>query len=175
MTKKKINIGLILVVLGLWGAVGYRFIKNNYPQHDITDVNHSSNKISQKLIVERDTFLLEPLARDPFLDRKKIEDNTYKNVIRKSHYNKLSTKRASILTYTIKRIYWPEIQYCGFIQSSSKNEKVILVKIDGELVKMHRNEIKYNLIVKDVCKDSISIILGKQKKVFKHYRNQIIN
>ena len=172
MTKKKINIGLILVVLGLWGAVGYRFIKNNYPQHDIAGVNHRSNKISQKLIVERDTFLLEPLVRDPFLDRKNMDENSAKSINPQRSFSKVKTNKTPKAPKVIVNKYWPDIQYYGYIKSNQNNE-VVLIKIDGQLLRMHKNEKKNDLVIKDIYKDSVAILFNKEKRTFRHFRNQV--
>lgn len=165
--KKKINIVLILVVAGLWGTVGYRFI-NNYLSSDAPNhmIGNKSN-YTAKLVTQRDTFLLENIARDPFLNRSTpVNVNNYKSVVSKRSNNTV-VKKVQSPKPILQAKYWPEIQYLGYMKSGKENE-VVLLKINGQLMRMRKGESRNDLTIHTVYKDSVAVLFNKEKKFFKH-------
>ena len=165
--KKKINIVLILVVAGLWGTVGYRFI-SNYLSSDISDnIMGTKNNYTAKLVTQRDTFLMERIARDPFLNRGVAEASISKqSVVPKRNSN--STVNKVQLPKPVPQVkYWPEIQYLGYMKSGKENE-VVLLKINGQLMRMRKGESRNDLTIHTVYKDSVAVLFNKEKKFFKH-------
>ncbi|TRW27533.1 hypothetical protein FMM05_02520 [Flavobacterium zepuense] len=163
MTKKSINIILIIVVLSLWGTAGYRYLSNFFTSDTLKAVNSHKTDIKFK-DVKRDTFLLQPLAIDPFLH------DAY--AIPKPPVMHIKTTTINFKTRNTEKtlksvISWPDIHYYGFIQSQNKNQ-VVLVKIDDKLFKMHKGEIINGIYIKEMFKDSISLVFNKERKVFKH-------
>ena len=160
--KKKINIILIIAVLGLWGAVAYRFI-NNYFADEHANSSQRSITASNTLMVRRDTFEMHALERDPFL-------NTYRTsapVRSQRRYTAQSTKakpnNSSMRAMT--EAPWPEIQYFGYIKSGNSNE-VAVIKIDGKLQRLRKGEIKQGILVNSVFRDSVIVHFNKEKRTF---------
>ena len=79
MNKKTLNIILIVTVVALWGTVLYKYVNRffNPIQNDFV-VREFSSPISTK--IAKDTFDLQPLHRDPFLDRSMIKRNEEKPI-----------------------------------------------------------------------------------------------
>ena len=68
-TKKIINIVLIIVVLSLWGTVGYKYINRFFGSDELLYTSSNDYNYEAISIIKKNTFLLEPLAKDPFLNQ----------------------------------------------------------------------------------------------------------
>lgn len=162
--KKKINIILIIAVLGLWGLVGYRFLRNYFAKEGSTAYHQDTNFASQKIVIQRDTFIMKPLIRDPFLSVGLVNNTTKPIPVNYSHAAQRQQKLPKVKAPAAP---WPEIIYYGYIKSG-KNTEVAVIKINGQLVRMKKGETKNNFLIKGVYKDSIVIIYYKEKKTFFH-------
>ena len=162
--KKKINILLIVVVGGLWGTVGYRFINNYFFNNPVNNIVAGNTVHTSKLVTQRDTFLLENINRDPFLN--KIVSVGSGESVPKRNIGHIK-KYTPVIKAVAPPKYWPEVQYYGYIKSA-KNNEVVLLKINGQLFKLHKGESKNELTVQNVYKDSIALLFYKEKKIFKH-------
>ena len=163
MQKKRLNIILILAVLGLWGSVIYKSLNRFFPseRNGFVNVNQSQSLDFKK--IRKDTFLLKKLNRDPFLDKALAEvpkivvnRNTKPVIINKTPNNRPIIK--------VKEIIWPQVFYYGYIKSQQKTDELILVKIDNKLLKVRKNENIEGLNIKRVYKDSIEVVFNKEKK-----------
>lgn len=165
MTKKKINIVLIIIVLGLWGAVGYKTITQYFFSKGlIINTDKTNYKLNLNLI-NKDTFLLENIPRDPFLD----EQNHTINPIVIEQYPQISILKVSSKTVDLKPkeiIRWPSISYHGYIKSNGKNQELILLKIDGKLFRVRNNDIVQKLTVKELTNDSIEVSYNQERRFF---------
>jgi len=168
--KKKINIALILIVLTVWGIVAsktlsqYFFLKKN---------NFSSDKTNYKLTIpkiQKDTFTINPITRDPFLNTKKTL-NTSIDLSPKIDYFKKPALKKNDQNENLKQkeiLNWPSISYHGYINSREQNgELLILVNIDKKLYKLKLNEKKEGITLKKIFKDSIQLDFNKEKKIFR--------
>ncbi|MNK23691.1 hypothetical protein D3C87_419890 [compost metagenome] len=160
--KKKINIALIIVVLSLWGAVGYRFISNYFFDKNENNIILEKTLPFKNLIVERDTFLLQSITRDPFLN--KIEPAI--SISKTFSKLKIITSKNKIENKPLTTMEWPNIQYFGYIKSG-KNNELALVKLNGQLLRVHEGEKKNDLVIQSVHKDSIIVVFKKEKKTFR--------
>lgn len=165
MPKKQLNIILILVVLALWGTIAYksiyRFFPNEIDNPSITNSNLSINL--QK--IKKDTFALQPLNRDPFLDKslqteKKIISTNNSNVVIPKA--KITKPPKVVVAKPIP--VWPTIAYYGYIKSYQKSEELVLVKINNQLEKMRKNQNIEGVKILRVFKDSIEVTFNKQKR-----------
>lgn len=161
--KKNINIVLILVVLGLWGTVGYKTINQYFfpkNQIDVTSATYSGNTIK---IAEKDTFELKPIARDPFLSRSLVVTEKPKTIV-------VRTVRPSQPTLPKEPKYtapFPTINYYGYIKSTDKKNELVLLKINSKLNKVRLNDNIEGLIVKKIFKDSIQVSYNGEIKSFR--------
>ncbi|WP_426065121.1 hypothetical protein [Flavobacterium sp. DSP2-3-1] len=165
--KKKINSILIIVVLGLWGAVAYKTISQYFFSKELvankTELNDELN-LNQ---INKDTFNLGKVARDPFLNRQ----NPVHNFISKKYYSKIPNAKIKTNPIVLKPkiiINWPLISYHGYITSKEKNEQLILVKIDNRLYKLRKNDEIGGVTVKELYNDSIELNFNKEKKIIRY-------
>ncbi|MEL1244914.1 hypothetical protein AAEO56_11620 [Flavobacterium sp. DGU11] len=158
--KKKINIVLIVAVLGLWGTLGYRYINNYFHDEENISYMKSGNIPLKDIIAKRDTFTMVLLGRDPFLGHITVSREAEGRV----HTHQIKgPKPAKVKPNT----EWPDVKYFGFIKSGTNGE-LALLKIDGQLFKLHKGEAKNDLVVQKIFKDSVLVIYNKEKRVFKH-------
>jgi hypothetical protein len=162
MSKKRINIALLLLVLGLWGTVGYKTINQYFFSEKLTLSNVKLNTKFNFNQIKKDTFNLKPISRDPFLN--KNSEPTVHTIIVKRPY---STPK--VVTQPVIKpkpiINWPMVSYYGYIKSKDKTEELILVKIDNQLHKLRKNSEVDGLIIKNVFNDSIEVFFNKEKRV----------
>lgn len=163
--KKKVNILLLLVVVGLWGTVIYRythrflFQSNDYLPQAIT-VNSNINRI-----VAKDSFELPIITRDPFLNK-----TTVTKTISKNHYIPRKRTIASTTTIakqtTITALPKPNIKYYGYIKSQGAISELFLIKVNGKLLKLKLNQEAENLKITQVKNDSVKIVYNKKETLW---------
>jgi hypothetical protein len=159
--KKSINIILIVFVLGLWGAIIYRYF-NNFLFPEKTTLNLNSNNYSLIEINEKDTFNLVHLKRDPFLGKIYAANYASKNNFK---IKKIEKKQKKTEYLPLKEI--SQIQYFGIIKSSNKKDEMIIVKIDNVIQKLRINSEFNGIKVKKTYKDSILISINNKIKCIK--------
>jgi hypothetical protein len=160
MTKKRINIVLIAVVLLLWGLIGYKTINQYFCSNTIMPnepKNFSNKNLSQ---IDKDTFNLIAVSRDPFLNTIK-EVVIQKPIVQKSYPVQKIEKP---IVYK-EPMVWPQISYYGYIKSKEKTKELILVKIAKQLYKLRKDDLVEGVIIKKVFNDSIEVVFNKEKKV----------
>ncbi|RXR21261.1 hypothetical protein EQG63_04800 [Flavobacterium amnicola] len=162
MPKKRLNIILILLVLGLWGTVAYKSLNRFFPpENRINESNNGSQSFNIKRI-EKENFSLEKLPRDPFLS--KVLEVKSSPVVIKSIVPRAKVINTPKPLMNKPLMVWPKVYYYGYIKSQQKTEELILVKIDNKLLKVRKNQDIEGLVIKRVFKDSIEVMLNKSKK-----------
>jgi hypothetical protein len=159
-SKKTINVILIIVVLSLWGTVGYkyfnRFFMSDEIAYDFTDA-YGNTTVS---IIEKDTFDLQPLAKDPFLNKVLFKPVRSSKIVRTTPKVKIGVKPKVTTPF-------PMVHYFGYIKSKDKKEELILLKINNRLERVRLNSNVSGLVVKKIYKDSVIVFFNKETKCFK--------
>lgn len=160
MAKKKINIILILVVLGLWGTAGYKtFIRNFFENKIIHEQQNQKNDFVAHQI-DKDTFKIEKINRDPFLN-KQFHNDAIIPEKQVSNYSSLAPASPKLKP----NINWPDLSYYGYIQS--KNQELVLLKMDSKLYKLKLNVPINGLTVKKIYKDSVAVFYNSTTKIIR--------
>lgn len=169
--KKKVNIILLLVVLSLWGTVAWRSINNFFGQESVAENSTLYQSININKI-QKDTFNLEKLNRDPFLQKSIVTSTANVSVVNYKKPQKTSQKN------NLSGFYKPAIEktapsnvstikYVGYIKSTQQKEEMVLLKINDNLKRFVVGK-KYNDIqVKKVYKDSVQIVYLKKTIIVK--------
>jgi hypothetical protein len=160
MNKKHINIVLIVVVVGLWGTVLYKYVNRFFVTEDLP---YTSQNLSMPIIakIKKDSFTIQPLERDPFLGKLLVKkQNDFRpNVVIKQPI----VKKAPEIKITKP---FPRVQYYGYIKSQDKSEKLILLKVNNKLERLRLKANIDGLIIEKIYKDSIEVLFNKEKRVF---------
>lgn len=164
--KKKINIGLILVVLMVWGIIGYRIVKNYFYVPEESNDYAFNYKDEVNIITQRDTFVLRPLERDPFNSKGRLHANT-ESVAVKPNPSLISRPRpfSGPLKPQMGALLWPTIEYYGFIKSNN-NPEIYLIKADNNFIRIKKGETKNDISINKVFKDSIVLSFQKNERTF---------
>ena len=114
MAKKKINIILIIIVLSLWGTVGYRALNRQFTDNEV--ILEKQSKLDNATInqINKDTFKLEKINRDPFLNKQfQTAVAVPRPVI--SHYKAVKKTVIPIIPKGDQNLRWPSLSYHGYI------------------------------------------------------------
>lgn len=160
--KKRINIVLLIFVVGLWSTIIYRYvtslsIKNN-SLSDFQDIVNN-DKFNLK---EKDTFELRLIDRDPFLNKNFNKVQSYSTI---NHKNISTKKNIPKSIYTISS--FPSLNYLGYIKSQNNKNELVLIKVNNKLIKYRINEFKEGIKVISINKDSIQILFNNKRKIIK--------
>lgn len=169
--KKKVNILLILVVLSIWGVVIFRSVNNFFSSKNNNSIAVNTTDFALKKI-EKDSFDLEPLKRNPFTNRMALVSNPINQsqnkivikrnltpIVKKSIFKIKQEPKASITTYNTYK-------FVGTIKNQSQGEMVIL-RINEEIKRLFLNVKQNDLLVKKIYKDSILLITNGEKIMVK--------
>lgn len=168
MAKKKINIVLIVVVLGLWGSVFYKTI-NQYFFTKETQANttYSSGKIEFSQI-NKDTFALEKVSRDPFLNKQTVEVVSYPKKQYTSNTSTVAKKPKPATIQPRQLTVWPAISYHGYIKDS--RGEMVIIKINQKMFRLRKDALADGIIVKKISSDSLELDFNKERKVIKRFK-----
>jgi len=158
--KKKLNAALLMVVLGVWGTVVYRYV-SQYLSKPVA-LAYSGHEMSLKAPVpEKDSFELRPLVRDPFLN------NASAPVVLPVY-----KKNVTVVKKEKKQPHpseFPAVDYLGYIKSANKNDELALLKVNGKLIQIRINQTASGVRALQLYKDSIKITFqGEVRFIRKH-------
>jgi hypothetical protein len=161
--KKKLNIVLLLLVLGLWGTVVYKYVSQYFVKNEITDLNKNESTLIDLKIKEKDTFRIIQLNRDPFLNKKFSSDEPKPVVFIQE---KRTIEVPKLPTKPIVSIPFPTINYLGYIKSKEKQYEMALLKVNGKFFKLKINETKDKIKIISISKDSVKVRFSNEEKSF---------
>lgn len=131
------NVLLVIVIL-VFGVVGYQFFGYFYPDKVETSKIIISN-FKAPIIKKKDIFSLLPTDTDPFLG------TIYKNP------NKISKIKSKLKSSTP----WPTINYFGIVSDKNASSSVYIVSING----------KQHLLKKGDTIQKIKVIRGSNEAI----------
>jgi hypothetical protein len=162
--KKKVNIILTMVMLCLWGTVGYKYVNRFFVSDEAPTLKEAGLTTNMSNKIKKDTFDLKPLGNDPFLNKRLskpiIKAHVVTRYVAKPKLNP-EPKKLKIITP------FPTVKYFGFIKSQDKKEELILLKINNTLHKTRLNGNCDGIMVKKIYKDSVQVIFGKETRIIK--------
>jgi len=165
MSKKKINIALIIVVLALWGTVAYKAVSQYFFPKELLAVNDGQTNVRLNFSqIKKDVFQIENIQSVPFLNKR--EEPLTQNVVVRDIISPPKINKPVIVPKPA--VQWPAVYYYGYIKSKDKTEELILVKINNQLHKLRKNDQVDGLVIKKVYSDSIEVYFNKEKKIIKH-------
>lgn len=169
--KKKVNIILLLVVLSLWGTVAWRSLKNFFyqPSEIENTTLYQSININK---IEKDTFKLQKLNRDPFLQKSIVTATSnvgysgYKKTLKNSGKGNLSSFQKPQIK-KIEKSEMPIIKYIGYIKSTHQKEEMVILKINEIIKRVVVGRKNNDILIKKIYKDSVQIVYLKKTIIVK--------
>ena len=159
MKKKRINIVLIIVVVGLWGTLIYKYFRPHLAGQVVSQSIEYQNN-NEVRIATKDTFELRRLDFDPFFNK----------VVNKSV---VFTSNAAVsyppkkpVVKNLNKVF-PTVSYFGYIKSTKRAKEMILIKINQQLKRVRLNQIIDGLIIKSIYRDSIEVVFQGEARTIK--------
>jgi len=156
MSKKHLNIVLLIGVAFIWGLLIYKALGNSF----VSEAEQQNYVVAMNeelpISIQKDTFELKLYSRDPFIGNIK---NTRKFV--------LKTKKGSAIKKVkpVVVMQWPQLQYLGFVKEEKAKEPLLLLKVNGKLIRKKSSfEFYEGMKILGFYKDSIIIGLNKKEK-----------
>jgi len=146
LKNKKVLYILFPAVILIWGIVIYKIVDtfSDEPESVKTSLKFVKTQFAE---VQRDTFSLMPITKDPFLG---IRYTKTQNITKQKIFRNKS------------EIEWPEVAYLGLVSGTEKREKIYIIQI---------NEEQYLLETGDIVGD-IKLISGNSRSVKLSYKGQ---
>ena len=162
--KKKINIVLILAVVGLWGTVGYKTITQYlFPKKNVANLSSTTKDNFNPNFINKDTFHLEIISRDPFLNNQ----TQNKSLISRPSSSGSLHKNVNPIIKRVEIKNWPIITYYGYIKSKENMEELFLIKIEKTLYKLRKDVPIEGITLKQVYNDSIALYFKNERRFFR--------
>lgn len=162
MNNRTLNIVLITAMVIIWGLVGRKLFLNYGSGVGEIEQVVDVPKIDFK-VVQKDTFILLRVERDPFLGAKGISASEL-GVRNTSSTNKIKNQN---IPESFAKLQWPKVKYYGFVKNSTSLNKLVLLNINNKLYRVKMKSAIDGLIVRKVFKDSVELEFKKELKFFK--------
>lgn len=144
ISQKKITVFLIILVLGIWGVIGYRLIEKQKAKSPLIKKHYLSK--NQDAIMQRKPYQINVYSSDPFLGKKPQ-----------------SSTKIRVQNTSNEQINWPALEYIGHL-NSSKGDRY-LFRINGKAVIIKDGEEKNGLQLKRK-RNELQIFFKQQTKTF---------
>jgi len=162
MSRKTLNIILIIVTFSVYGSIVYKYFGGTLSSEIIPslDTRFLLPKVNQ--VTLKDTFVLKITDRDPFLDKtyrirhKKVDNN---NALLIPSSSKIEQKNKP----------WPIIEYLGFTKSNTRKNKTAILRIDGKLYRKRQGVVFDDFKIVFVNNDSIEVQFYDEKRYITRY------
>jgi len=158
--KKGVNTVLILVVIGLYSVVAYRFF-GGAKTETVLVMDDASQGMAQSASMSQQTFGLTPLARDPFLAGSYVAPKP------KAKVNANPTPKQT--TQNPVQVQKPlvNMKYKGVVKNLENARTLILVSFNGNSVRMSQGDVHDGYKLEKIYKDSCLMSSGKEKYMVK--------
>lgn len=171
MSKRVINVVLILLMIVIWALVFNKVFKIYDPESSDQNNPIAVSQAEISFNFSKDTFDLKKIEKDPFLGtikkvrkRKENIDQDKKKPSAKANTNKEIKKKVNT------ELDWPKVYYFGHLKGSNSSSKLILIKIDNKLHKVREGELIDNISISKVYRDSVLVRMKGSIKVVKKQR-----
>ena len=163
MNKKKLNIGLLIILLLIYGSVLYKYFGGS-PKETVRKVAIADTAVEERIQPKAD-FELIISDRDPFLDRS-IRKQAQKGNTQKKKIN-IRTKENTVIS-------WPRIEYYGFLKSDNNEKARAVIEIDTKRYNLREGKEIDGLKIKKIFMDSLAVefagttrIIGKKQPILR--------
>lgn len=133
---------LLVIVLLVWGMIGFQFLRAINPSVPTPDAATSYEKFNPKRTKIRDTFSILAAYRDPFLGILETP--------------KVESKKKDIKP-SKKDVPKKNIVYTGFVTDNANHQKIFFVTIKGQQYMMGLNDVMQEVKLVSGTKSQIKV------------------
>lgn len=141
---------LFPLVVIIWGLVIYRVLGAFGDEKVILPVGPRVI-VEEAVKMERDTFSLLPVERDPFL----------------GHYYKKPVQPKTRRVVPVQKPEWPEISYLGLISDTGKSSAIHILQVNGKQVIMEKNENAEEIKLIGSTTGQVTLLYKGDRKIIK--------
>ena len=150
MLKNKTSLYLLFpLVIIIWGVVIYKMVGAFKDEPVIIPAPPRAVGEEVKR-VQRDTFSLLPIVRDPFL----------------GHYYKKPVEPKKHLAAPPRDVQWPEISYLGLISETGKSSGVHILQVNGNQFLLEKGGVAEEIRIVGSRSEQVTLIYRGDKKTF---------
>ncbi|MBB2145793.1 hypothetical protein GM921_09865 [Pedobacter sp. LMG 31464] len=162
MKNKKVMYGLLVVVVIVWGIIGYRvFMASGSQELPPVQAALPKREYVQLINHENDTVNLDLAYRDPF----SVANGDF---IAEAAGNAVGLKNpAPALLMPRTGVNWSTIQYMGYITNPDTKLKVVLISLNGKDLMLAEGQSLNGLRLIKYTGDSVKIEYQKESKYLK--------
>ena len=142
--RKKTTVFLIVLVLGIWGLIGYKLFERQTAKSPLIKKHYLDT--NQVAIMQRKPYQINIYSNDPFLGKKSE-----------------SSAKTRVQNTSNEQINWPTLNYVGHL-ASTKGDRYLFL-IDGKAVLIKDGEEKNGLQLKRK-REELQIFFKQQSKTF---------
>lgn len=151
MLKNKTSLYLLFpLVVIIWGVVIYKMVGAFKDEPVIIPATPRAVGEEVKR-VQRDTFSLLPIDRDPFL----------------GHYYKKPAQPKAKPVVRAEKVEWPEISYLGMISDTGKSSEVHILQLNGRQIILEKNQIAEEIRIIGSKAGQVTLKYKGERKTFK--------
>ena len=150
MKNKKRTYSLLIVVIGIWGYVGFSVLRTIKPKTLNTTSSDIDIAFNPKTIKEKDTFSIQLVNRDPFLGTLLIKEKKIKPKVKK------------------EKVPWVSITYHGLINKHDTKTALYIITIGGQQHFVKRSQVVDGVkLINANSKEILVSYKGERKKILK--------
>ncbi|NAS32034.1 hypothetical protein GTQ40_13695 [Flavobacteriaceae bacterium R38] len=149
MKNKRNTYILLVLVLVVWGMIGYRIFSSLGSDNNAVQTKNVTVNFKPKAIKDQDTFSIGNYSRDPFLGTFKIKPKPVK-------------KRQ--ISAVKKEIQWPAVRYSGLIGAVNSDQQIYFVFVDNVQYLMKLKDEMNGVKLLKASKERITVSFQKQQK-----------
>jgi hypothetical protein len=159
MKNKKTAYIMVPLVLAIWGMIGWKVFAAMEGKGKNSVAVPAKENIKAQRIEISDTIQLLANYRDPFLDKpaapvKNQNPNSKKEIVKIPEQPKITST-------------WPTVTYHGLIRRNNDQRSVGFLNVNGASYFVQGGEGAGAVNVGKLWKDSVEVLFGKDKKIFK--------
>jgi len=161
--KSKKTIGLLILVIAIWGTIGYQAYEQLFSEEPLVDM-----PVRRKIVTVADTsdrFQLSLDYPDPFLKTTTQASSAASTEVRTTR--KVNPTPVITTPHEVPIDAWDRFQYIGSIYNGSRKLYLAMIKINGVEYTPREGEIVGEFKIVNIERDSVEVEYGTVKKVFR--------
>ncbi len=138
-----------MVVLVVWGIVGYKIMITIHPKKAIPDMVDFSSSFNPVYEQKVDTFSISMVNRDPFLGTLMVKKKALNKSIKKN------------------RLEWIPLEYHGTISKGKDQTTLFIISVNGKQYIFKKGQVIEEVKLIRGTKSSVLVSYKKERKTFK--------
>ncbi len=155
---------MVPLVLAIWGMIGWKVYAAMKGKEDSISVIAKEEKIKVSTEIP-DTVKLIADYRDPFLGKNIVPGNDSKFIRRGGQDSKLKIEKKAEPVKVVAA--WPLVSYHGLVKRNGDQKTVGFLNVNGTSYFVQGGDVAGEVQVGKLWKDSVEILFGKDKKIFR--------